>query len=78
VARWKTASTLFFMTFTIAHELGQYLLHRKKYPNGIQSSESDVDERDEGLGRAGSKRVRILALDAFGRFQEAGIAARRT
>ena len=31
--------------FTIAHEFGHYLLHRKKYPNGIHSSEADVDGR---------------------------------
>jgi uncharacterized protein DUF955 len=31
--------------FTTAHELGHYLLHRKKYPNGIHSSEADVDGR---------------------------------
>jgi Zn-dependent peptidase ImmA (M78 family) len=28
--------------FTTAHELGHYLLHRKKYPNGIHSSEADA------------------------------------
>jgi hypothetical protein len=31
--------------FTIAHEFGHFLLHRKKYPNGIHSSEADVDGR---------------------------------
>jgi len=31
--------------FTVAHEFGHYLLHRKKYPNGIHSSEADVDGR---------------------------------
>jgi hypothetical protein len=31
--------------FTIAHEFGHYLLHRKKYPDGIHSSEADVDGR---------------------------------
>jgi IrrE N-terminal-like domain len=31
--------------FTTAHEFGHYLLHRKKYPNGIHSSEADVDGR---------------------------------
>lgn len=31
--------------FTVAHEFGHYLLHRRKYPNGIHSSEADVDGR---------------------------------
>jgi hypothetical protein len=31
--------------FTVAHEFGHYLLHRKKYPDGIHSSEADVDGR---------------------------------
>jgi hypothetical protein len=31
--------------FTVAHEWGHYLLHRKKYPDGIHSSEADVDGR---------------------------------
>ena len=31
--------------FTTAHEFGHYLLHRKKYPNGIHSSEAAVDGR---------------------------------
>lgn len=31
--------------FTVAHEFGHYLLHRRKYPDGIHSSEADVDGR---------------------------------
>jgi len=31
--------------FTIAHEFGHYLLHRKKYPAGIHSDEAGVDGR---------------------------------
>jgi IrrE N-terminal-like domain len=31
--------------FTVAHEFGHFLLHRKKYPDGIHSSEADVDGR---------------------------------
>jgi uncharacterized protein DUF955 len=31
--------------FTIGHELGHYLLHRKKYPNGIHCDEAAVDGR---------------------------------
>lgn len=29
--------------FTIAHELGHYLVHRKKHPNGIKCSRDDMD-----------------------------------
>jgi IrrE N-terminal-like domain len=29
----------------VAHEFGHYLLHRNKYPDGIHSSEADVDGR---------------------------------
>lgn len=28
--------------FTIAHEFGHYLLHREKYPDGVQCSEEDL------------------------------------
>jgi hypothetical protein len=35
--------------FTIGHELGHYLLHRKKYPNGIHSDEAAVDGRNGEL-----------------------------
>lgn len=35
--------------FTVAHEFGHYLLHRKKYPDGIHSSEADVDGRTKLL-----------------------------
>ena len=31
--------------FTVAHEFGHYLLHRRKFPNGIHSSEAGVDGR---------------------------------
>jgi len=31
--------------FTVAHEFGHYLLHRKKYPAGIHSDEAGVDGR---------------------------------
>jgi hypothetical protein len=31
--------------FTVAHEFGHYLLHRKKYPTGIHSDEAGVDGR---------------------------------
>lgn len=31
--------------FTVAHEFGHYLLHRKKYPSGIHSDEAGVDGR---------------------------------
>jgi hypothetical protein len=32
--------------FTIGHELGHYLLHRKRYPNGIHCDEAAVDGRN--------------------------------
>jgi hypothetical protein len=31
--------------FTIGHEFGQYLLHRKKFPDGIRCDEAAVDGR---------------------------------
>jgi hypothetical protein len=31
--------------FTAAHEFGHYLLHRKKYPEGLRSDEAGVDGR---------------------------------
>jgi hypothetical protein len=31
--------------FTVAHEFGHYLLHRKKHPGGIHSDEAGVDGR---------------------------------
>ena len=33
--------------FTIGHELGHYLLHRKRFPKGFRCSEEDVDGRVE-------------------------------
>jgi hypothetical protein len=35
--------------FTIGHELGHYLLHRKKYPKGIHCDEAAVDGRNGEL-----------------------------
>ena len=35
--------------FTIGHELGHYLLHRKKYPDGIYCDEAAVDGRSGEL-----------------------------
>jgi hypothetical protein len=32
--------------FTAAHEFGHYLVHRKKYPNGIRCDEAAVDGRN--------------------------------
>jgi hypothetical protein len=32
--------------FTVAHELGHYLLHRRKYPDGFRCNEEAVDARD--------------------------------
>lgn len=30
------------INFTLAHELGHYLLHRKKFPDGLQCSKQDI------------------------------------
>ena len=37
------------VNFTLAHELGHYLLHRLDYPEGIRCSQSDVVGADELL-----------------------------
>ena len=33
--------------FTAAHEFGHYLMHRKKYPEGLRCDEAAVDGRNE-------------------------------
>ena len=42
IAYSKDISSLSRINFTLAHELGHYLVHRKDYPDGIQCSEDDV------------------------------------
>ena len=39
------------INFTLAHEFGHYLLHRLKYPSGIQCGEQDVVRWDSDYGQ---------------------------
>lgn len=39
------------VNFTLAHELGHYLLHRLLYPNGIRCGEQDVVRWDSAYGQ---------------------------
>lgn len=39
------------INFTLSHELGHYLLHRKAYPNGFQCSSDDVVRWDSEYGQ---------------------------
>lgn len=39
------------INFTLAHEFGHYLLHRLKYPNGIECGEQDVVRWDSEFGQ---------------------------
>ncbi|GAN82187.1 ImmA/IrrE family metallo-endopeptidase [Acidocella aminolytica] len=39
------------INFTLAHELGHYLLHRLNYPNGIRCGEQDVVRWDSSYGQ---------------------------
>jgi hypothetical protein len=39
------------INFTLAHELGHYLLHRLSYPNGFQCGEQDVVRWDSEYGQ---------------------------
>jgi hypothetical protein len=39
------------INFTLAHELGHYLLHRADHPNGIQCGEQDVVRWDSAYGQ---------------------------
>jgi hypothetical protein len=52
--------------FTVAHEFGHYLLHRKKYPAGIHSDEAGVDGRTKAeverlLHSNKSRAIRVAA-----------------
>jgi len=56
--------------FTTAHEFGHYLLHRKKYPNGIHSSEAGVDGRTKLLVESEANEFAswlLMPLDDFRR-----------
>jgi hypothetical protein len=39
------------INFTLGHEFGHYLLHRLKYPDGIESGEQDIVRWDSELGQ---------------------------
>lgn len=39
------------INFTLAHELGHYLLHRKKYPDGFECNSQDVAPWDSEYGQ---------------------------
>ncbi|MDH7943464.1 ImmA/IrrE family metallo-endopeptidase [Pseudohongiella sp. SYSU M77423] len=39
------------INFTLAHEFGHYLLHRKKYPSGIQCGERDLTQWASEFGQ---------------------------
>lgn len=39
------------INFTLAHEFGHYLLHRRAYPNGLQCGEQDVVRWDSQYGQ---------------------------
>ncbi|BDW90990.1 ImmA/IrrE family metallo-endopeptidase [Thalassospira tepidiphila] len=49
------------INFTLAHEFGHYLLHRKKYPNGIQCSEEDMVRWDSEYGKMEHEANRFAA-----------------
>jgi len=39
------------INFTLAHEFGHYLLHRLKYPDGIQCGQQEIVRWDSEIGR---------------------------
>ncbi len=47
------------INFTIAHEFGHYLLHRKKYPNGLQCTKNDI--YNDSIKRAIETEANIFA-----------------
>lgn len=49
------------VNFTIAHEFGHYLLHRKKYPNGFQCRPEDMVRWDSEYNRVESEANRFAA-----------------
>jgi IrrE N-terminal-like domain len=68
--------------FTIAHELGHYLMHRPLFPKGIQCSEESVTFRDgpelsepEVLAASSSWSHRLSAAFSGARFQFAPAAS---
>ncbi|WP_421980928.1 ImmA/IrrE family metallo-endopeptidase [Roseibium sp.] len=49
------------VNFTIAHELGHYLLHRKKYPQGFQCRPEDMVRWDSEYNRVEAEANRFAA-----------------
>ncbi len=49
------------VNFTIAHEFGHYLLHRKKYPNGFQCRPEDMVWWDSEYNRVEAEANRFAA-----------------
>jgi hypothetical protein len=49
------------INFTLAHELGHYLLHRIAYPNGIRCNAQDVVRWDSEYGQIESQANRFAA-----------------
>ena len=49
------------VNFTIAHEFGHYLLHRKKYPNGFQCRPEDMVRWDSEYNRVEAEANRFAA-----------------
>jgi hypothetical protein len=45
------------INFTLAHELGHYLLHRQDHPNGIHCGEQDVVRWDSAYARIEQQRT---------------------
>lgn len=49
------------VNFTIAHEFGHYLLHRKKYPDGFQCRPEDMVQWDSEYNRVEAEANRFAA-----------------
>lgn len=49
------------INFTLAHEFGHYLLHRLKYPDGINCGEEDMATWDSEYGRVESQANEFAA-----------------
>ncbi|MFT8246488.1 ImmA/IrrE family metallo-endopeptidase, partial [Roseomonas sp. BN140053] len=57
------------INFTLAHELGHYLVHRKDHPGGIQCSENDVVQGLRNIEREADQFAAdlLMPLDDFRR-----------
>ena len=49
------------INFTIAHEFGHYLLHRKKFPNGLQCKAEDMAKWDSEYGQTEAEANKFAA-----------------